>query len=487
MSTGTTVGRRLPKQLNNETMMDICSDYLVIGSGAVGLAFADTLLAETDARITIVDRHGKPGGHWNDAYSFVKLHQPSAFYGVNSLPLGTERKDSAGINAGFYELASGAEVSSYFDSVMQRQLLPSGRVDYFPMSDYIGNGRFVSLLSGAEKRVKVRKKTVDATYYGTSVPSTHAPKYVVGSGVLLVPPNALPDMAFAKATPTSYVIVGAGKTAMDVGVWLLQSGVSADRIIWVMPRDSWLMNRRHTQPGLEFFSESIGGRAAQMEAFAEATSIDDLFLRLEAGGTMFRIDPQVRPGMMHYATISIGEVVLLRQIQNVIRKGHVRSIERDGLHFDMDHVALDPGALYIDCTASAVEKRPPVPIFQRDSIVLQPVRMPQPTFSAALVAYIEAHHDDTELKNQLCATVPRTDAVEQFPRTVLASMANEERWRKYPELRDWIRRSRLDGFAKVVAAVSEGDVEKQKILAKMREKVRPAVANLRKLAARYPD
>jgi hypothetical protein len=113
--------------------------------------------------------------------------------------------------------------------------------------------------------------------------------------------------------------------------------------------------------------------------------------------------------------------------------------------------------------------------------------MPQPTFSAALVAYIEAHHDDTELKNQLCATVPRTDAVEQFPRTVLASMANEERWRKYPELRDWIRRSRLDGFAKVVAAVSEGDVEKQKILAKMREKVRPAVANLRKLAARYPD
>ena len=59
-------------------MTDICTDYLVVGSGAVGLAFADTLLAETDAYITIVDRHGKPGGHWNDAYSFVALHQPSA-------------------------------------------------------------------------------------------------------------------------------------------------------------------------------------------------------------------------------------------------------------------------------------------------------------------------------------------------------------------------------------------------------------------------
>jgi hypothetical protein len=37
------------------------TDYLIIGAGATGLAFADTLLAETDAHITLVDRHGKPG------------------------------------------------------------------------------------------------------------------------------------------------------------------------------------------------------------------------------------------------------------------------------------------------------------------------------------------------------------------------------------------------------------------------------------------
>ncbi|MEL6216216.1 MAG: FAD/NAD(P)-binding protein, partial [Pseudomonadota bacterium] len=48
------------------------TDYLVVGSGAVGMAFADILLSESDADIVIVDRHDKPGGHWNDAYPFVR-------------------------------------------------------------------------------------------------------------------------------------------------------------------------------------------------------------------------------------------------------------------------------------------------------------------------------------------------------------------------------------------------------------------------------
>ncbi len=60
----------------------LSTDYLVVGSGAVGMAFVDTLLSETDADIVLVDRFAKPGGHWNVAYPFVTLHQPSAFYGA---------------------------------------------------------------------------------------------------------------------------------------------------------------------------------------------------------------------------------------------------------------------------------------------------------------------------------------------------------------------------------------------------------------------
>ena len=136
------------------------TDYLIVGSGAVGMAFADTLLTETDANIVIVDRFHKPGGHWNVAYPFVTLHQPSAFYGVNSREWGKGLINKTGYNKGLNELASGAEVSAYFDDVLREQFLPTGRVQYFPMSDYVGDGNFVSKLTGESHHVKVNKKTV---------------------------------------------------------------------------------------------------------------------------------------------------------------------------------------------------------------------------------------------------------------------------------------------------------------------------------------
>ena len=111
------------------------ADYVVTGGGAMGMAFTDTLINESDASVIIVDKHHRPGGHWNDAYPFVRLHQPSAFYGVNSKKMGNDAIDQVGWNAGLFELASGAEVCAYFDQVMQRQFLPSGRVEYFPCAN----------------------------------------------------------------------------------------------------------------------------------------------------------------------------------------------------------------------------------------------------------------------------------------------------------------------------------------------------------------
>ncbi|WP_332826170.1 NAD(P)-binding protein, partial [Ramlibacter sp.] len=73
------------------------TDYLVVGAGAAGMAFTDALLMHSDATVTLVDRRHAPGGHWLDAYPFVRLHQPSAFYGVDSVPLGNDAIERSGL------------------------------------------------------------------------------------------------------------------------------------------------------------------------------------------------------------------------------------------------------------------------------------------------------------------------------------------------------------------------------------------------------
>jgi NAD(P)-binding Rossmann-like domain len=464
------------------------TDYLVIGAGATGLAFADTLLQESDAHITLVDRHALPGGHWNDAYPYVTLHQPSAFYGVNSLALGSHRIDSHGPNAGLHELATGAEVCSYFQQVMQHQLLPSGRVRYLPMSEYAGVADGVatlhSLMTGATTTVQVRRKLVDASHFTPDVPATTAPKFAVAAGVRLATPTQLSQLGQnGQALPTGYCIVGAGKTAMDAAMWLLAQGVAPAAIHWVMPRDSWLVNRLSTQPGEEFFMQSIGGMALQMRALSEASGVDDFFLRLEACGQMLRIDRTQTPRMFHYATLSEGEVAALRQITQVIRRGRVLAIEPEALVLEHGRVAMPAGLLYINCTASAVRPRRNPPIFEPGKITPQLVRAPLVTFSAAVCAYVEAHYADDAEKNALCTPVPFPQELAGYITSTLVGQANQLRWNQDKTLRDWMRNTRLDGFGRLTSQVSRDDAEKMAVLAELRQQMGPALANAQRVLA----
>ena len=127
---------------------EITAEYLIVGGGALGMAIADTLIGESDSSVIMVDRRHKPGGHWHDAYPFVRLHGPSANYGVNSRQLGSDRIDEAGLNRGLFELATGSEIRTYFDEAMRHGLLPTGRMHYLPMHEYNGDGQAVSLISG---------------------------------------------------------------------------------------------------------------------------------------------------------------------------------------------------------------------------------------------------------------------------------------------------------------------------------------------------
>ena len=312
--------RRPCADCNNDKERLLCKHtkptIWVLGTGAVGMAFVDTLLDETDATVLMVDNHALPGGHWNDAYPFVRLHQPSHFYGVASTALGSKHVDQAGSNAGFFELASGAEVLSYFERVMRQRFLPSGRVEYFPMceyeDEYEGGGRFRSLLSGEAHEVTVRRRVVDCTFFRRLCrhDTSATTRWPMGSAVC--PPRS------ARVAPqySAFCVIGAGKTAMDALVWLLDQGAAPEQLRWVCPRRSWLINRDVTQGSVEYFKQSIGGFAGQMEAIAQASSLDDLFERLEAAGFMLRIHDDQAPTMVHYATMSHGELRQLKRIEH---------------------------------------------------------------------------------------------------------------------------------------------------------------------------
>lgn len=453
----------------------LSADYLVVGSGAMGMAFTDALMTETNATVLMIDRHHRPGGHWNDAYPYVRLHQPSAFYGVNSKPLGDDVKDQAGWNAGLYELASGAEVLAYFDHVMQRQFLPSGRVQYFPRCEWLGDGRFASIPSGRSYTVRAGK-IVDSTYMHVRVPSMRAPQYAIAAGVRCVPLNELPR---CDRPAGGYTIVGAGKTGMDACLWLLANGVDPGEITWIVPRDSWLLDRAKIQPG-EFFGRSLLWAAQQMEAIAGAASVDDLFARADASGVLLRLDERVRPTMYRCATVTQAELAQLRRIRNVIRLGRVQRIEADEIVLDGGAVASTPGRLYVDCSADALEKRPVAPVFDGARITLQTVRSCQQVFSAAFIGHVEAAYRDEAQKNELCTVVPHPNTDLDFLRVTLANARNDLRWSQDAELSAWVARARLNLFGVPPATPDVAMIEAAQRLAAV---ALPALATLQRLLA----
>lgn len=470
-------------------MDTIETDYLVVGAGAVGMGFVDTLLDEDpDCHVVIIDRHAKPGGHWNVSYPFVTLHQPSATYGLNSAQLGDETIDESGANAGLYGLATGTEVCAYYQRAMDRKFLASGRVKYFPMSDYLGGKdkehRFASLVSGKQTTVNIRHKMVNASAFTASVPATHDRKFKVSDGVRVTTPGDLPKEWIGGAKPPShYVILGAGKTAMDVGVWLLENGVDPDTVIWVRPRETWAINRRYTQPGPEFVEGTLDYQITQMEAAATATSADEIFLALEAKGMVLRLDPEILPTKFHFPTISKGEVDLLRRITNIQRIGRLSAIEK-GRMIGVDGDAQVPDdTLYIDCTATAAKRIAPTPVFQGDTIVPQLAFVPLVSFCASLAAFLEVHFDDDETRNMLARTTAMTDSVHDYPAALLTNTLNRVAWSMNEKVGSWLKTTRLDPAARAGAAIAQSKPEAAKMLGHVRSSTMAAIPNLQKLAA----
>lgn len=456
------------------------TDYLVVGAGLTGLAFADTLVAEdAEAEVTLLDRRPAPGGHWLDAYPFIRLHSPSAYYGVNSLSLGSDRIDRTGENAGFYERATGEEVRDYLAEVASR-LVRTGRVRILAEHEHGQSGsageRVRDLRTGRTGEIAVRRRVVDARYQEASVPATHVPPFEVAAGAQMVPVGELPDAA---GSAERYTVLGSGKTAVDACNWLLLNGTDPERIRWARPRDAWFHDRRQMQP-LDGVGPSFEGISHDAEAGALATDLDDLVARLEQAGRLLRIDPSQPATMYRGAYLSAAEVDAARRIEDVIRLGRVRRIEPDRLVFEQGEATAGPGTLHVDCTAIGISDAPATPIFAPGRIVCQQVRYNQPAFNAALLAFVEAHRDDDAERNRLCPPNPYASSIGDWPRMIGSTFETQHAWASEPDLAGWISRSRLNLFAALPDHADEPVV--QAALERYAAHVGAAVENLKELA-----
>jgi hypothetical protein len=422
------------------------TDYLVVGAGAAGMSFTDSLIdADPDADVIMVDRRHVPGGHWNDAYPFVRLHQPAACYGVNSKSLGDDRIDVTGLNAGLYQQAGAVQICEYFRRVMDDHHVASGQVRFFPMSNYLGleapDVAFVSSLTGAPTAVDVRRAVVDARYLEPTIPSRHTPSFVVDPDVACIPVNDLVDV---REPRSGYTVIGGGKTGCDACNWLLGNGVDPGRIRWIRARDAWMWNRAQLQP-LDLVTDTVDGLSRSVEASAAADTVDDLFARLEALGGILRLDGDVTPSMYHGATMTLAEVESLRSIEQVVRLGHVRAIRTDQIELEGGTIPSDPQQLLVDCTAAGLAKAAARPIFEPGRITLQCVSSAFPTFNAAVLGYIEASRgDDIEAKARLAPTNRYPDAANDWIPNMRGQLQSLALWNGQPDLSAWLESSRLN-------------------------------------------
>lgn len=376
-----------------------------------------------------------PGGHWNDAYPFVRLHQTSTCYGVNSTVLGGHSIDQVGLNKGCYELASGGEVVAYFDTVMRRRFQPSGRVEYFSLCEYDkSDDTAVSLTCGEKYEFRAKKKFVDATYLNVTVPSQRDPDFEVKGGARAVVVNELPKVI---AQHRNFVIVGSGKTGMDAVLFLLTHRVDPDRITWIMPSDAWMFSRFDVDPGRKFSDPITQYVIGLLQSALVAKDYDDYFKQLVERKLVMQLDPSIKPKRWRCATFTPLELEQLR-VKNVVRKGYLESVSPTEMKLQEGSHPAPPDAVFVDCAADGLPKVPMVKVFNGNRITLQTVRMCQQVYSAGFLENVECNvHADEDRKNALTDPVPLPYTDADYLRCAIQNRLNMAVWLTEPAIVKW--------------------------------------------------
>jgi len=391
------------KEVNQNTHELNCG-YLVIGAGTAGMSFIDTLLTENaTCTIILIDRNTQAGGHWTKAYPFVRLHQPSCNYGVNSLRLG-KSSDSKGREVmDIHDRATGTEIVQYYGKLVE-QFKTTDRVRCFFDAEYKESNGLHTIVDtkGCVHRVKCGKVVTVAT--NVVVPSMRDPLFPIDNNINYITVNELPK-SIQSGNYKNYVILGAGKTGSDAVVELLKKGIVQSNITWIISRDVWYILRDGLFGDANYWKNAY----KWMNPIIHGASVKDIFLALEKSDCVGRLHPHGKfPMIFKGPLIDKEELGLLRSVKGVVRLGRVKSIEASDIILEEGKLPFDTEVtLFVDCMVDKNYGYNDFPedfkFFETGRVNLGPlIALFNPSFTSAIIAYIEATFNNNETKNKLC-------------------------------------------------------------------------------------
>jgi hypothetical protein len=213
-------------------------DLCVVGAGYAGLnaAIVASQYLPGTARVLVLDKHQQAGGMWNDAYSYVRLHQPYQMFTVGNIAwsLGRERS----------YLATRDEVAAHLRHCLD---VISERLDVdarwgWECLDHTEHGSSVVVTArgpDGEVRTVTAERFIDAT--GFDIESID-PLPVASRHVRSIAPRELEDSGLMSDDHTEPVwVIGSGKTAMDTIVAVARAN-PARRIGMVTGTGTYFLN-----------------------------------------------------------------------------------------------------------------------------------------------------------------------------------------------------------------------------------------------------
>ncbi len=219
-------------------------DLCIVGAGYAGLnaAFVASQYLPATARLLVLDKHQQVGGMWNDAYPYVRLHQPYRMFTAGNIPwtLGRERS----------YLATRDEVAAHlrhcFDVISKRfDVDARWGWEYLDQIEDANSVMVTARGPDGEVRTFRVERFIDARGFDVE---SNDPLPLASRHVHSIAPNELEDSGLLNDAHTDPVwVIGSGKTAMDTIVALVQVN-PARRLGMVTGTGTYFFNRDLVTP-----------------------------------------------------------------------------------------------------------------------------------------------------------------------------------------------------------------------------------------------